>query len=56
MEPEIVTGEVVENVVEEAHLFMTTPFYEYTVTEGLLLFLCIFFIISGVFRFIRWWF
>lgn len=55
MENEIVVNEVVEVVTEEAHLFMTTPFYEYTVLEGLLLFVCIWLLISGVFRFIRWW-
>ena len=55
MDPESLTAEVVETVTEEVHLFMTTPFYEYTVTEGLLLFVCMYLIISGVFRFIRWW-
>lgn len=36
--PEDVFGEVVE-IVEEPRYFMTTPFEDYTVTEGLLLLL-----------------
>lgn len=50
--PEEVTGELVE-LTEDPRPFLTTPFAEYTVTEGLLLavFLCLFF--SALVRIIK---
>lgn len=39
-------AEIIETVVEEPQLFLTTPFEEYTVTEGLLLTLVLLVVIS----------
>lgn len=38
--------ETIEMVVEEPRLFLTTPFEEYTVTEGLLLTLVLLVVVS----------
>lgn len=50
--PEELTGEPVE-LTEEPRLFLTTPFEEYTVTEGLLLTLLLCLFISALVKIVK---